>query len=101
MNHKRAIKHYSKSCASCGIPLLSYKEKAITLLKPRSKGGKVKLSNAVCCCIKCNKEKADKDLKEWLSDKVRKHWFIIYLRDMQGFPKPNYTSLLFQRVRAV
>ncbi|MGG3467335.1 HNH endonuclease [Neobacillus pocheonensis] len=37
---------------------------------PRSKGGKTSLDNCVCACMKCNNEKADLKLEEFLNRKL-------------------------------
>ncbi|MBG9445583.1 hypothetical protein ABE66_13205 [Cytobacillus firmus] len=41
-------------------------------LIPKSKGGKTTFSNCVCACEKCNKEKGNLSIKEFLNNQAIK-----------------------------
>lgn len=58
------LKKYKCICQYCGL-----KGDTIDHIVPHSKGGKTKLDNLVCACKKCNQEKGDLCLGEFLNIK--------------------------------
>ena len=52
MSLRKDIRHASKICAYCGKELLRFEDKTADHIQPKSKGGRTKLSNIVCCCKK-------------------------------------------------
>ena len=98
MSLKRDIKKYSQFCAYCGIPFYDYNQKTIDHLQAKSQGGKSNLSNLVCSCHSCNRQKADSLLKEWLRSKFRRNRLNIYIVAMKSFKK-NYSDLIYKKVR--
>ena len=100
MSLRKDIRHISKTCAYCGKDLLKFEDKTADHIKPKSKGGKTKISNLVCCCKECNNKKKDTDISEWLSDNEIKRNFIKYLFRMKGFRK-GYINAVFTKIREV
>ena len=93
---KREIKKFASFCAYCDYFFTSYEEKTIDHIIPRIKQGKSKISNMVCCCEKCNRDKADKDLKEFIN-KDRLNRLFIYIDMMRKFPN-YYADRVFKKV---
>ena len=63
---RKSIKEkWDNKCAYCG----SEEELTIDHIIPQCKGGIDFLTNVVCCCRKCNADKAHTDWIEWFSQK--------------------------------
>jgi 5-methylcytosine-specific restriction endonuclease McrA len=63
------LEKWDRQCAYCGaknVPL------EIEHIQPRSKGGSDRVSNLTLACTKCNQEKGNKDIKEFLKRKPKR-----------------------------
>ena len=60
-NRYNIFKRDKAQCQYCG---LSFPRQELTIdhVVPKSLGGKTIWNNVVCCCIKCNRQKGNKDL---------------------------------------
>lgn len=63
------IRAMYKTCFYCGEKL-SKKQRTVDHVAPRKKGGSNKLDNLVVACRKCNWEKDDMDLSEYIKLKL-------------------------------
>jgi len=60
--------HLPVECFYCGIEILTKWEHTYDHFIPLSRGGENDFSNLVECCKKCNSDKADKIIEEWLPE---------------------------------
>lgn len=59
---RQSIKdHWNNSCAYCG----STENLTLDHLTPKSKGGTDRVTNLICACTQCNKDKAHAKWSEW------------------------------------
>lgn len=60
------LKKWNRSCTYCGISVSGLQ---IDHIVPKSHGGSDRISNFCLACKKCNQNKGDKSIKEFLKDK--------------------------------
>ena len=60
-NRYNIFKRDKAQCQYCGLSF-ARQELTIDHVVPKSLGGKTIWNNVVCCCIKCNRQKGNKDL---------------------------------------
>ena len=74
MNIKKTLRIYARKCAYCGYIFQKFEEKTVDHIIPSSKISKgTKLTNLLVCCKSCNHQKADKDLKDFITAKIKIH----------------------------
>lgn len=62
---ERLLSESAGCCIYCGHPL-TVETMETDHIVPRSKGGSGDYSNKVCACPRCNAEKADRDVREFI-----------------------------------
>jgi 5-methylcytosine-specific restriction endonuclease McrA len=88
---RKSIKEkWNNQCAYCG----SNEELTIDHIIPQSKGGIDFLSNVVCCCRKCNADKAHSDWKVWFKNK--EFFTTEKLSAIIDWMKPDSNNLLYK-----
>lgn len=88
---RKSIKEkWNNQCAYCG----SNEELTIDHIIPQSKGGIDFLSNVVCCCRKCNADKAHSDWKVWF--KSKEFFTTEKLSAIIDWMKPDSNNLLYK-----
>ena len=79
-NRYNIFKRDRSQCQYCGLPF-ARQELTIDHVVPRSLGGRTIWSNVVCCCIKCNRQKGNKDLSltnmKLINEPVKPSWELL------------------------
>lgn len=90
-NYISTVKQNSNRCCYCGKEL-TFEERTVDHIQPINRGGETLLENLVVCCEKCNTEKSDMTLQEYIEYKNRKQDFTkdIDMRIQQEKENENY-----------
>ncbi|HBI7094978.1 HNH endonuclease (plasmid) [Clostridium perfringens] len=95
-NYIVKLKNENDVCCYCGKKL-SRRERTLEHILPINRGGETVPENLAVCCEKCNKEKSDMTLQEYIEYKDRKKKFVsdIQLKiDQEELKKERYVQLL-------
>lgn len=63
---ERLLRETGRRCIYCGVPL-SPRSMTIDHIIPKARGGSDCFSNKTCACPRCNNEKADMTLRQFMS----------------------------------